>query len=361
MCSWACSLRSGTKATRCGSCSRKASRRRMPSRRSIAGSAKTSAPMRCCTSEPTARSNSCRASKPDCRGECWPDRLIGDLPNFYIYASNNPSEGTLAKRRTGAALISYLTPPVTNAGLYRGLVDLKASLDRWRALEPDVDAEQRMSLAALIQAQAAAVELASPEPALGRRRRRKDRAHSRPRCSSWNTPSSRTACMSSASRRMPPRAQRCSTPRAFPTRSGGPRSTRCWPPITKLPAIVHALDGGYLRPAPGGDLLRNTDVLPTGRNLHGFDPFRHSERVRGEGRRTPGRTAAVAARRRGAGTAGDGRHGAVGHRQPQDRGRPDRPGAVADGCGAAARQLRPPRGRATGPARSPRACRGSTS
>ena len=26
--------------------------------------------------------------------------------------------------------------------------------------------------------------------------------------------------------------------------------------------------------APGGDLLRTTEVLPTGRNLHGFDPFR---------------------------------------------------------------------------------------
>ena len=42
----------------------------------------------------------------------------------------------------------------------------------------------------------------------------------------------------------------------------------------ELPALIHALDGGYVRPAPGGDLLRTTDVLPTGRNLHGFDPFR---------------------------------------------------------------------------------------
>ena len=42
----------------------------------------------------------------------------------------------------------------------------------------------------------------------------------------------------------------------------------------ELPAIIHALDGGYTRPAPGGDLLRTTAVLPTGRNLHGFDPFR---------------------------------------------------------------------------------------
>jgi magnesium chelatase subunit H len=89
-------------------------------------------------------------------GECWPDRLIGDLPNFYLYASNNPSEGTLAKRRTGATLISYLTPSVAKAGLYRGLVDLKSSLDRWRGLDPDTDADQRAALTTLIQAQAAA-------------------------------------------------------------------------------------------------------------------------------------------------------------------------------------------------------------
>ncbi|HEY0425298.1 MAG TPA: magnesium chelatase subunit H, partial [Rhodopila sp.] len=90
-------------------------------------------------------------------GECWPDRLIGDLPNFYLYASNNPSEGMIAKRRAGASLISYLTPPVAHAGLYRGLLDLKASLDRWRALPPDADTGQRDDLAAMIQAQAEAV------------------------------------------------------------------------------------------------------------------------------------------------------------------------------------------------------------
>ena len=69
--------------------------------------------------------------------KCWPDRLIGDLPNFYLYASNNPSEGTIAKRRAAATLISYLTPPVAQAGLYKGLVDLKALLERHRGLEPE--------------------------------------------------------------------------------------------------------------------------------------------------------------------------------------------------------------------------------
>jgi magnesium chelatase subunit H len=42
----------------------------------------------------------------------------------------------------------------------------------------------------------------------------------------------------------------------------------------ELGAILHALDGGFLRPAPGGDVVRTPTVLPTGRNLHGFDPFR---------------------------------------------------------------------------------------
>jgi len=52
---------------------------------------------------------------------CYPDSLIGALPNLYYYAANNPSRPTIAKRRGYAATISYLTPPAENAGLYRGL------------------------------------------------------------------------------------------------------------------------------------------------------------------------------------------------------------------------------------------------
>ena len=95
---------------------------------------------------------------------CWPDRMIGDLPNLYLYASNNPSEGTIAKRRAAATLISYLTPPVAHAGLYKGLVELKASIERWRGLPPGDDSE-REGLAVAIQAQAGALDLAAAEPA----------------------------------------------------------------------------------------------------------------------------------------------------------------------------------------------------
>ncbi|HEV8187739.1 MAG TPA: cobaltochelatase subunit CobN [Pyrinomonadaceae bacterium] len=65
-------------------------------------------------------------------GECWPDRLIDELPNFYIYSVNNPSEGSIAKRRSYAELISYLTPPIENAGLYKELSELKDMVMAYR-------------------------------------------------------------------------------------------------------------------------------------------------------------------------------------------------------------------------------------
>jgi magnesium chelatase subunit H len=90
---------------------------------------------------------------------CWPERLIGDLPNVYLYASNNSSEGTLAKRRGGATLVSYLTPPIAQAGLYKDLAALKSSLDTFRA-QDDPDHE----LAEMLQLQAAALDLCPADP-----------------------------------------------------------------------------------------------------------------------------------------------------------------------------------------------------
>jgi magnesium chelatase subunit H len=75
-------------------------------------------------------------------GECWPDRLIGELPNIYIYSVNNPSEGTIAKRRSYAELISYLTPPIENAGLYKEMATLKDMVLSYRQSDDDVERER---------------------------------------------------------------------------------------------------------------------------------------------------------------------------------------------------------------------------
>jgi len=88
--------------------------------------------------------------------KCWPDRLIGELPNIYIYSVNNPSEGSIAKRRSYAELISYLTPPIENAGLYKDLASLKELLTAYRMT---TDGREREQLFATIEATSQALNL----------------------------------------------------------------------------------------------------------------------------------------------------------------------------------------------------------
>merc|ERR1719217_1280561 len=73
-------------------------------------------------------------------GSCYPDRLIASIPNLYYYAANNPSEATIAKRRSYASTISYLTPPADNAGLYKGLQELSELVKSYQGLREN---EQR--------------------------------------------------------------------------------------------------------------------------------------------------------------------------------------------------------------------------
>jgi magnesium chelatase subunit H len=43
---------------------------------------------------------------------------------------------------------------------------------------------------------------------------------------------------------------------------------------TEIPGILRALSARFIAPVPGGDLIRSPQILPTGRNIHAFDPFR---------------------------------------------------------------------------------------
>jgi magnesium chelatase subunit H len=87
---------------------------------------------------------------------CWPDRLIGELPNIYLYSVNNPSEGSIAKRRSYAELISYLTPPIERAGVYKDLASLKELLMAYRQTS---DERERAQLYGVIEETAQALNL----------------------------------------------------------------------------------------------------------------------------------------------------------------------------------------------------------
>jgi magnesium chelatase subunit H len=251
-------------------------------------------------------------------GSCWPDRLISDLPNFYLYASNNPSEGALAKRRAGATLISYLTPPVTQAGIYAGLADLKTSIERWRGLSPEQRGEEEdHDLAALIQAQAAQMDLCKAEPLwdvhdAGDIQQRVTKLyeqileleytlipHGMHVVGSTPSESERVDLLSamaigSFSQTLPNSAitqlvqgksiqtivnknvdlQEFAREEAIAILEKLQHWDQQIQEETEIPSILKALDGRFIRPAPGGDVMRNPEVLPSGRNLHGFDPFR---------------------------------------------------------------------------------------
>ncbi|WBQ09841.1 magnesium chelatase subunit H [Hyphomonadaceae bacterium ML37] len=242
--------------------------------------------------------------------ECWSDRLIGDVPNFYLYCADNPSEGLIAKRRSAATLISYLTPPISKAGLYRGMTELKATLSDWRLLPPDTPANRRDALAELIQTQASVLDLAKPEPLwtgadaahidklrdtltelestlipnglhiLGEV---PDTAARRELLSAIAEIERGTPPPDNALDRLMETGEAASALALLPAAQ---RET--WAPVfdrlektqnglsanRELDSTLHAIGGGFVAPVAGGDLVRNPDILPTGRNLHGFDPFR---------------------------------------------------------------------------------------
>ncbi|MEY3475508.1 MAG: magnesium chelatase subunit, partial [Pseudomonadota bacterium] len=201
------------------------------------------------------------------------------------------------------------------AGLYRGLLDLRSAIERWRGLDPGSGASrERADLAATIQAQAAELELAAAEPAwkAGAGGDAEPRIHQLQQqvleleytliphgmhvVGRAPTATERADLVSAMAqgdpqRPLPPHAVEAllagRSAQEVLALAGLPRDEehRAWitdlahtahwlTQETELDALLRALDGRYIRPAPGGDLLRTPAVLPTGRNLHGFDPFR---------------------------------------------------------------------------------------
>ncbi len=243
-------------------------------------------------------------------GGCWPERLLGDLPNFYLYAANNPSEATIAKRRSAATLISYRTPPIREAGLYKGLSDLKASIERWRAMQPDTPGETREQLSLLIQSQAADLDIVAAAPMWN--------GHAGAEISGlWEklvdyeqalvphglhvvgdasdrqqtvaylaaiAEASFGLCMSEESLDALINGESHEAILALAGHQATPETVEAMKRLSRMhaqlvkdhetPAILHALEGRFIRPVAGGDVMRSPDVLPTGRNIHGFDPFK---------------------------------------------------------------------------------------
>jgi len=253
-------------------------------------------------------------------GDCWPERLIGATPNFYFYAGNNPSEATIAKRRSAATLVSYLTPSVTQSGLYRGLEDIKASILHWHNL-PERDGEEADDLLALLEQQLDDIEfddtfdraedkiddsIAALQSRLAEIERelipngmhvigetpsleeRVDLLHAYQEIADGDSPDAeeiRQLLLAEDAKAKGEGTAPAKTVTSDDDSDNESAEAPAWQ-ITlatmnrhlsgdaELSSLIHALDTGYVSPVAGGDVLHNAETLPAGRNIHGFDPLR---------------------------------------------------------------------------------------
>ncbi|MCL6750940.1 magnesium chelatase subunit H [Nostoc sp. CCCryo 231-06] len=239
-------------------------------------------------------------------GYSWSDILLGNLPNLYIYAANNPSESMLAKRRGYGVLISHNVPPYGRAGLYKELVALRDLISEYRedpqknyvlkegickkivdsGLDADCPFEDAKKLGIAFTPENVRmfsvhafddylVELYEYLQVL------ENRLFSSGLHTLGEAPNEEElgAYLEAYFGDEPPRRHRAASRREErqEEREEEERVIRdlLMQSTDELTNLLRGLNGEYIPPAPGGDLLRDgAGVLPTGRNIHALDPYR---------------------------------------------------------------------------------------
>ncbi|MEH2121323.1 magnesium chelatase subunit H [Nostoc sp.] len=252
-------------------------------------------------------------------GYSWSDILLGNLPNLYIYAANNPSESMLAKRRGYGVLISHNVPPYGRAGLYKELVALRDLISEYRedpqknyvlkegickkivdsGLDADCPFEDAKRLGIAFTPENVRmfsshafddylVELYEYLQVLENRLFSSGLHVLGERPSEEELGAYLEAYFGEEEEENEPQRQG-SALGGFPDLKQLPRRERreereeegrvirdlLMQSTDELMNLLRGLNGEYIPPAPGGDLLRDgAGVLPTGRNIHALDPYR---------------------------------------------------------------------------------------
>ncbi|MGQ9558300.1 MAG: cobaltochelatase subunit CobN [Desulfurispora sp.] len=217
----------------------------------------------------------------------WPDIVHGSLPNIYPYIINNPGEGTQAKRRGYAVLISHLIPAVSSTRLYGQLMELHDLAHQYStaaaAAEPDIRELERLKqkINYLLEDDGLAIQLGLDLKNLTFEQALETAHHHLDQLQSEVTP------LGLHTFGQPPTGERLEqTVQAMVYIDPANRMDKadqyqqllidCQQEMSML---LKALAGGYVPPGPSGDPLRNPDILPTGRNTSSFDPRTAPDRL----------------------------------------------------------------------------------
>ena len=208
--------------------------------------------------------------------------IVGDVPQLYIYVVQNIGEGLQAKRRGLAAIIDHMTPPFDKAGLNKELRELlrlvgdyhlakqkNPTLSEIRLKEintlakktgilKDIGISEIKTEEDIEELEDYIVEIAEKLTPFGLHtfgklpedEYIKRTAEAMVSLDADLPEDKRNELVAEYERRIRISAQR------------------------ELDSLVAALKGRFVPVGPGGDLVLNPDVLPTGKNFFGFDPFR---------------------------------------------------------------------------------------
>ena len=201
-------------------------------------------------------------------GDCWPDRLIGDMPHIYLYYCGNPAESVLPKRRAHAVIVSYQPPVFAESGLYGPMLELNTALENYRQISALSPAGAPDALKEVME-KCAALGLSGDVSELEAETERM--AHSlipvglhvfgKPYTPGEADKYARGLARLRAGGEPDEKALKQAL-----EDTAGARANR------EMDALTDALCARYIPPRLAGDIYRNPEVLPSGYNLYQFDP-----------------------------------------------------------------------------------------
>ena len=203
------------------------------------------------------------------RREDWSQQLVGSTPHFDFYTTGNIGEAIIAKRRSNAALVTYLTPPYAESGMHQKYGKLHEQLHK------ALSGANKSQLSALFSQikesglhRALGIDSALSKPLSQEELERID-AHLEELMNEKMQGAYYTLGKAYSEEELTQTARAMnSDPAQWPRiKQLLLASTRA-----ELDNMVRALNGGSIAPAPGGDPILNDNVLPTGRNMFSINP-----------------------------------------------------------------------------------------
>lgn len=200
------------------------------------------------------------------RRDDWSQQLIGPTPHFYFYTTGNIGEAVIAKRRSHAVIMTYLTPPYAESGMRQKYNQLHQDIHKALNGQAMPSVKQRIVAEGLHRA----LGIDSiPGKALTRDELERIDTHIEELMDERMQGAYYVLGQPYTEEQL---RQTCRAISDDPAQWPRLRQLLLASTQAEMDNMVRALSGGTVAPAPGGDPVMNDNVLPTGRNMFSINP-----------------------------------------------------------------------------------------